>query len=384
MSLNAARVSAAAATITVDSAADTNTRDAGLTLREAMLLATGGLAVSALTVGECDQVSASSFAGSCSTTDTIGAGSGDTIGFSAVAFQAEAPSTITLGSTLPSLVWPGDTVSGFGEGVIVDGVTTAFDCFSIDTEAGDNNAIRALEIRRCQVGILIGGNSDFATIGGLNAAESGGNCSGSADDDADGYRNDGCPASGAREGNKCADADNDDGGDDALINDGCPAFGAAESVCTGAVDNDSDGLVNDGCPQSGSASEGGTECRDSFDDDGDTLVNDGCLARGDGNIISANDEGIRIQGASTTTNTVQGNLIGTDFDGQVDTGNTGDGIEITSSPDNVVGGDTAEQLHWHRCRGYRRPRELHGRKYFRVAEQFRWRPRGGRTQRYLW
>ena len=80
-------------TISVNGTGDTNSRDLKLTLREAMLLATGGLTVGTLDSGECAQVSNSSFNGSCSTTDSIGAASADTILFDAEVFN---PGTITL------------------------------------------------------------------------------------------------------------------------------------------------------------------------------------------------------------------------------------------------------------------------------------------------
>src|SRR3990170_4217806 len=65
---NAAR---AASGIIVDSTGDTDARDGVLTLREAILLATGGLAVGRLDGGEADNV-----------TGTPGAASADTVQFS--------------------------------------------------------------------------------------------------------------------------------------------------------------------------------------------------------------------------------------------------------------------------------------------------------------
>src|SRR3990170_8279144 len=70
---------AAAATITVTSAGDTNARDGVITGREAILLATGVLTVGTLDSGECAQVSSSTYTPPCSTTHTIGAASADTI-----------------------------------------------------------------------------------------------------------------------------------------------------------------------------------------------------------------------------------------------------------------------------------------------------------------
>src|SRR5207253_822482 len=62
-----------------------------------------------------------------------------------------------------------------------------------------------------------------------------------------------------------------------------------------------------------------------------------------GNVISGNGDGVIIQssgisGATSDTNTIQGNFIGTAADGVTALGNTGDGVSIGSSPNNRVGG----------------------------------------------
>jgi CSLREA domain-containing protein len=60
------------------------------------------------------------------------------------------------------------------------------------------------------------------------------------------------------------------------------------------------------------------------------------------NVISANNGngvgGIFIQGGTSSGNTIQGNFIGTDATGTAPLGNTGRGISIKDSPDNLVGG----------------------------------------------
>ncbi len=96
---------ASPATLRVSSTADTNVRDANLTLREAMLLATGKLLLSSLTKGECSLISNSTFGktSSCSSLDTIGTTSPDVIVFSTSVFPSTAPATITIGSALPDL-----------------------------------------------------------------------------------------------------------------------------------------------------------------------------------------------------------------------------------------------------------------------------------------
>ncbi len=64
---------------------------------------------------------------------------------------------------------------------------------------------------------------------------------------------------------------------------------------------------------------------------------------GAGNVISGNTGfGIQILGAATSGNIVRGNLLGTDYDGQVSIGN-GIGIRISGSSTNVIGGLGAGQ-----------------------------------------
>jgi len=45
------------------------------------------------------------------------------------------------------------------------------------------------------------------------------------------------------------------------------------------ADNDADGWVNDGCPPIVAAETAGEQCNNNYDDDGDTYVNDGCAAK---------------------------------------------------------------------------------------------------------
>lgn len=61
---------------------------------------------------------------------------------------------------------------------------------------------------------------------------------------------------------------------------------------------------------------------------------------GAGNVIAGNLRGVLLAGASATSNLILDNLIGTDSDGQADLGNTHEGIRIESSS-NTVRGDAA-------------------------------------------
>ena len=64
----------------------------------------------------------------------------------------------------------------------------------------------------------------------------------------------------------------------------------------------------------------------------------GGLIPGQGNVISGNTgEGIYIFNNSGTGNTIEGNLIGTDINGDVDRGNVFHGVRIEDSPGQIVG-----------------------------------------------
>ena len=120
---------------------------------------------------------------------------------------------------------------------------------------------------------------------------------------------------------------------------------AAESVCIGVADEDADGYANDGCPQVLSTAESGANCANSTDDDlvdSDGSVNDGCPARGSGNVISGNTSyGVRMN-VSGTGNVVKGNYIGTDAIGAAGVPNSGDGVRIEGgAAGNTIGGSTS-------------------------------------------
>src|SRR5205807_244967 len=67
------------------------------------------------------------------------------------------------------------------------------------------------------------------------------------------------------------------------------------------------------------------------------------LAAGSRNLISGNGEsrlsnGVLLDGPDTTGNLVQGNFIGVDVDGARALGNVGNGVRVTESSGNVIGG----------------------------------------------
>ncbi len=136
-------------TMLVDSTDDTDSRDDYLTLREALLLATGLLNDGDLTANEKDNL-----------TGTPGPGSSDTIQFNAGVF----PATINLGSPLPELNTGNDTVDGSTTGATVNGYGQDFfaSCFRVNSNA---NVIQGLEIRNCWAGIWVTGGAQNNTIG---------------------------------------------------------------------------------------------------------------------------------------------------------------------------------------------------------------------------
>ena len=110
-------------TITVNGYDDFNSRDGQMTLREAVMLATGDLSLTSLSQAECIRVSPASWDSTlgCSSSDPPGASSADTIVFDTAIFPPGSPGTITLTNIYVHLHTGGDSVDGSGAGVIVDG-----------------------------------------------------------------------------------------------------------------------------------------------------------------------------------------------------------------------------------------------------------------------
>ena len=131
--------------ITVDSTEDNNERDSSLTLREAMLLATGPLSAADLSAGEKDNVASAGQAGP-------GAGFADAIVFDAGVFGGDG-ATIKLNETLPPLGTGGDTVDG-GDNIV-----------TVDGGAKENTEVGAVNVGGVGAGFLI--TSDSNTIRGL-------------------------------------------------------------------------------------------------------------------------------------------------------------------------------------------------------------------------
>ena len=134
-----------AADLFVGTAANYNSPDGVLSLREALMIANGSLACANL--DSLEALAAVNCAG----------GENEMIHFLPSAFPAGLPATINVlagEGALPPLSSGGDVVTGLGAGVIIDGETRSSNCLTI-TSAG--NYIGGLDIRRCLRGIDVDG-----------------------------------------------------------------------------------------------------------------------------------------------------------------------------------------------------------------------------------
>jgi hypothetical protein len=285
-------------TITVDSTDDTNTRDFDLTLREAMLLATGVLSLADLTQGECYRVSDTYwelFPPHCESMGKFepGEASADTIVFYTGLFSPGDPATITLGcgGALPILNTGDDTVDGSAAGVIVEGGgTDMFTCFVITS---DSNTIKGLGIKDCTFGVDIREGAQNNAVGGSGPGE-------------------GNVISGNRHGVEIRG----DGTDHNSVKGNFIGTNAAGDTAVG----NHFGVMISGDAQNNTIG-GSTEA--------------------ERNVISGNlSDGVRITGDGTDHNSIEGNYIGTNAAGDAALPNTS-GVWIWyGSRNNTIGGST--------------------------------------------
>ena len=270
----------APSTITVDSTADTDSRDGVLTLREAILLASGELAVADLDSGEADNVG-----------KRVGPDSSDTITFDPSVFPAEGGGIISLAAPLPSLGTGSDSIDGSQASVTIDGVNQSFECVVISS---NDNALKGLEIKNCLVGMMIQAGAQGNVIGG----------------------------SATGEGNVIS------GNDEGIVIGGAGADGNVVKGNLIGVDASGSSPLNN---------------RNGVHIHAEARANlIGGSNPGDRNIISGNKGvGITIRGSA---NIVQGNYIGTDASGTVAIPNGMEGIWIApDAQDNIIGGSSAEE-----------------------------------------
>jgi hypothetical protein len=283
------------ATITVNSTADSNSRDGVLTLREAMMLATGDLKLTLLSEQECAQVSTATWVEEPIHFCGIGTGNppdaeyADTIDFASLVFPT---AYITLGSNLPTLDEGDDTIDASSSST-----TWVVDCdddplISGFTITSNNNTIKGLEIYDCGTGVGIYDSAQNNTIGG----------------------------SGPGEGNVISDN------------------GVGVAMITGARGNVVKGN-HIGTDASGTAAVPNAV---------GVVIHNACLDNtiggsgpGEGNVISGNAQtGVEIMDYGSNGNVVEGNYIGTDASGTVAIPNhTGVTIGL-GAQNNTIGGSS--------------------------------------------
>lgn len=264
----------------VDSTADTDDRDGALTLREAIMLASGELAAADLDAEEANNIDGAP-----------GPESDDTIIFDSSQFPADAPASIELSGILPTLATGGDSVDGSGAGVIVDGGSRSFNCFEIGSRG---NTIKGLQIQNCGTAIdLLERSATDNTIGG--------------------------PAEGDRNIVSLNEIGIHVGGSNNVVQGN---YIGTDVTGTESRPNRVEGIFVG--PRARGNLIGGS--------------NDG-----QGNVISGNQLfGISIIDPGATENVVQGNYIGVDASGRVALKN-GYGVALWNSVQNTIGGDTSSE-----------------------------------------
>ena len=324
-------------TIIVDSTADTDSRDGVVTLREAILLASGELAVADLDSEETDNVG-----------QWPGAQSSDRILFDSSTFTVPDGGIISLNAPLPTLSAGSDTIDGSRAGVIVDGGNQTFHCLTIDSS---QNVIKGLHIQNCLVGVKIepGAKGNVIGTGNVISGNDEGILIGDASSDAGADSNVvkgnliGVDASGSEPlGNRNgvhihAEAranviGGSDPGDRNIISGnrgvGITIRGSANIVQGNYIGTDASGTV---------AIPNGMEGIWIAPGGRDNII--GGSSAQERNVISGNDLfGLSISGVGATGNVVKGNYIGVDASGSAALANRY-GLVISNGPqNNLIGG----------------------------------------------
>lgn len=326
--------------VQVNSGADTNSRDGEMTLREAILVASGALAYGSLSPAEQALV----------TMSTIGADSNDAVVF------APSVTTVTLTSALPSLSGGSDTIDGGGLVTVQGG--GGFDCLTVTS---NTNTIRGLTIRGCTNGINVASGTGN-TIGGTTVAARnviGGNTgagivlassSTTVIGNAIGTNAAGPAADANGTGISIAGANNVVGGT-AGVTVGGPCTGSCNLI-SGNTQNGI-AIVNAGATgntvlgnfigtdRNGSAAVANGQRGVYVDSAPSNVV--GGTASGAGNVISGNTtNGIEVNAANG--NQAVGNRVGTNAAGSAALANQLHGVQVRSSTNTTVGGAGAGNL----------------------------------------
>lgn len=327
--------------IVVDSTADTDARDETVTLREAILLASGGLAVADLSPGEADNVG-----------KRVGRDSSDTIIFDPSVFPPSGGGTISLTAALPPLSTGTDTIDGLQASVTIDGGNQSFECIVIGSS---DNAVKGLQIKGCLVAVMIQASAAKNAIGGPGPGEGNvisgndeGIVIGGAGADGNTVRGNliGVDATGSsplsnRNGvhiHAEARANVIGGGnpDDRNIISGNKGVGITIRGSANLVQGNYIGTDKNGMAAIPNGMEGIWIAPDAQDN-----VVGGSTA-GERNVISGNDLfGLSISGAGATGNIVKGNYIGIDASGGAALANRHGLVLDLGAQENIIGGITA-------------------------------------------
>ena len=302
------------ATLVVNTAGDENVPDGTLSLREAIEVSNGTLAISALSPQEQVQVS-----GSLSVPNTI-----------AFNIGSGGPATIVPTSPLPTITAPvvidGTTQPDYGGTPLIelDGASAGTGADGLTLAAG-GSTVQALVINRFNGnGIQIvgpGGNTVAGCFIGTDATGQ------------------------SAAGNSYAGV---------LINNspGNTIGGTSASSLNLISGNGVDGVGVEGSLATGNLIEGNTLGANLATTAPLPNLYGVILASAPGNtvggldlaalnVISGNTfSGVYITGAGASGNAVQGNLIGTDFAGETALPNGNTGVEINAAPGNLIGGNT--------------------------------------------
>jgi hypothetical protein len=360
------------AELLVNSASDPGTLgDAALTLREAILLATGALSRASLSAAEEAQV-----------LGTPGAEVADTIRFDGRLFPAGSPTIISidaasrvatqtsavvglrlaLGSRdepsgadvppgLPALSTGHDTIDASGVGVTLDGAA-APDLMDGVRMSGPGNTVKGIHVQHFASGIAVGAGAVGSTLANLVLTD---NIVGVA------IRGPGSRANAVRSSyiGLLADGTSRAGNVDGVV----VSAGASGNLIGGTrpgqgnhiAGNSRNGIWVHGAGSSANVIQGnliGTHSNGSAGIPNglgvqisaaasDTLVG----GRFGGNLISANlGEGIWVHGSGTRGTMIQSNLIGTDVAGSSPLGNSGDGVLVSDGAGGMlIGGSGADR-----------------------------------------
>lgn len=273
---------------------------------------------------------------------------GDVITFDQTIFSPASPISINLASSLPAMTGGGDTVDGFGAGVILDTASepSAFACLTINS---DDNAIKGIQFTDCLTGIQVSVGASLNAIGPNNTIYDnttgilvngdttsivgnriGTTVDGSAVNPAGGNTGDGISVVGINNviGGSAIQDRNVISGNGANGVD-IEALGTGNAVRGNYIGTSANGTTDLGNNQDGVVVRAN-----------DAII--GGASTGEGNLISGNNsDGVESAAGAATGVHIVGNLIGTDSAGTSDLGNSTNGVNLVAGAV-IVGGTSSD------------------------------------------